>query len=135
MKRLAAVSVALLTLLVSAACSQAEAASSEVRIDIHHSRFQPKEVIVRAGEPVTFTITNNDPIEHEWIVGPADVHARHRTGTEPYHDQVPTEVTVPAYTTKQTTITFDRPGEYLYVCHLPGHEQYGMRGTVRVVGG
>jgi uncharacterized cupredoxin-like copper-binding protein len=31
-----------------------------------------------------------------------------------------------------TTITFDAPGEYAFICHLPGHEAYGMAGTVRV---
>ena len=134
MKRLVAATLALACLVVAAACTDATAASSEVRIGIGHSRFDTKEVTVRVGEPIAFTIANNDPIEHEWIVGTAEVHARHRTGTEPYHDQMATEVTVPAYTTKQTTITFDRPGEYLYICHLPGHEKYGMRGTVVVVG-
>ena len=86
-----------------------------------------------AGVPVTFTLRNDDPIEHEWIVGTEDVHERHRTGTEPYHDQVPTEVTIPALSTRTTTVTFDEPGDYAYICHLPGHEAYGMRGTVQVV--
>ncbi len=39
---------------------------------------------------------NTDPIDHEWIVGDAAVHARHRTGTEPVHGARPTEVTIPA---------------------------------------
>lgn len=54
--------------------------------------------------------------------------ARHRTGTEPYHDQVPTEAAIDA---RETTIVFDEPGEYQYICHLPGHEAYGMVGTLR----
>ena len=58
-------------------------------------------------------------------------HARHRT--EPYHDAVPTEVTVRAYSAKMTTMTFDKPGDYLYICHLSGHEEYGMKGVVHVV--
>jgi uncharacterized cupredoxin-like copper-binding protein len=87
---------------------------------------------VRAGEPITFKLKNDDPIEHEWIVGDAGVHQRHRDGTEPYHDTVPTEVTLPALSTKTTTVTFETPGEYQYVCHLPGHEAYGMGGVLRV---
>ena len=106
---------------------------TEVEIDIRHSHFVQGEVTVLAGVPITFTLQNDDPMEHEWIVGTAEVHQRHRTGTEPYHDQVPTEVTLPTFSTKRTTVTFDKPGEYLYICHLPGHEEYGMRGTVRVV--
>ena len=92
-----------------------------------------KEITARAGEPVTITLRNDDPIEHEWIVGTADVHARHRTGTEPYHDSMPTEVTIPALSSRTTTVTFDKPGEYAYICHLPGHEAYGMVGTIHVL--
>ena len=34
---------------------------------------------------------------------------------------------------KTTTVVFDAPGEYLYICHLPGHEAYGMVGVLRVM--
>jgi uncharacterized cupredoxin-like copper-binding protein len=107
--------------------------SSERTIVIHHSRFAPGTITVRAGTPVAFTLRNDDPIEHEWIVGTDEVHQRHRLGTEPVHDQVPTEMTVPALTTRLTVVTFDRPGDYAFICHLPGHEAYGMKGTVRVL--
>jgi len=102
-------------------------------IEIHFSRFEPGLVTVRAGQPVSFELQNGDPIEHEWIVGDELTHRGHRLGTEPYHDEVPTEVTVPAFETRTTVITFDEPGEYAFICHLPGHEAYGMRGVVRVV--
>ncbi len=117
-----------------AACGQASASSESAEIAIRHSRFDLAEVTVRAGVPVTFTLRNTDPIEHEWIVGEAATHDRHRTGTEPAHDTVAEEVTLPAYATRTTTVTFEEPGEYQFICHLPGHEAYGMRGTVRVVG-
>jgi uncharacterized cupredoxin-like copper-binding protein len=89
---------------------------------------------VPAGVPVTILLRNDDPIDHEWIVGDAALHERHRTGTEPVHDSRPTEVTIPAGTSRLTTITFDTPGTYLYICHLPGHEAYGMVGTLVVTG-
>jgi uncharacterized cupredoxin-like copper-binding protein len=119
--------------LVASACGGGTGASAEATIAIHFSRFVPDAVEVPTGEPVTITLRNDDPIEHEWIVGAADVHERHRTGTEPYHDEIPTEVTIPALSTRTTTLTFDDPGEYEYICHLPGHEAYGMVGTIRVV--
>ena len=101
-------------------------------IAIHFSKFVAPELTVRTGVPATFTLVNQDPIEHEWIIGDAATHARHRTGTEPYHDQLPAEVTLKPFETKTTTIVFAKPGTYTYICHLPGHEEYGMRGTVRV---
>jgi uncharacterized cupredoxin-like copper-binding protein len=49
------------------------------------------------------------------------------------HATRPTEVTVPALSTRTTTLTFAEPGDYAYICHLPGHEAYGMHGTVHVL--
>jgi uncharacterized cupredoxin-like copper-binding protein len=105
----------------------------DVAIAFHYSRFGPNIVTVPAGVPVTFTLRNEDPIEHEWIVGLSEVHERHRLGTEAVHDQLPTEVTVPALSTRTTTLTFDEPAEFSFICHLPGHEAYGMRGILRVL--
>jgi len=129
--------IALLAALASIAASDCERArppSAERTIEIAYSKFEPPFVTVPAGVPVTFVLRNDDPIEHEWIVGTDDVHARHRTGTEPYHDKVATEVTLPAFSERTTTVTFEEAGEYHYICHLPGHEGYGMTGVVRVVG-
>ena len=119
--------------LLAVACADASA-STQATVAIHYSHFTPEMITASAGEPITITLRNDDPIEHEWIVGPPDVHERHRAGTEPFHDQVPTEVTIPAFSTRVTTLTFEEPGDYLYICHLPGHEAYGMLGTLRVVG-
>ena len=101
-------------------------------IRIHYSRFGPAVIQAQAGEPLTLRLENDDPIEHEWIVGDEAVHAMHRTGTHAAHDEIPTEVTVPALSEKLTTVTFHAPGEYKFICHLPGHEAYGMIGVVRV---
>jgi uncharacterized cupredoxin-like copper-binding protein len=89
-------------------------------------------VTVPAGRSITFILRNDDPIDHEWIVGDEALHARHRTGTEPYHTSRPTEVSIDALGTRTTVVTFDKPGTYTFVCHLPGHEAYGMTGTVTV---
>jgi uncharacterized cupredoxin-like copper-binding protein len=113
-------------------CGPAASAPQRVTIVFHYSHFAPEQLAVPAGVPVTFILRNDDPIDHEWIVGPPEVHAAHRVGTEPVHEGRPTEVTVPALSTRMTTITFEAPGEYAFICHLPGHEAYGMRGILRV---
>jgi uncharacterized cupredoxin-like copper-binding protein len=102
-------------------------------IAIRYSQFVTDAITLPAGVPVTITLRNNDPIDHEWIVGPPEVHERHRSGTEPFHDEVPAEVTIPALSARMTTLTFERAGEYAFICHLPGHEAYGMVGRLRVV--
>ncbi|HET7726854.1 MAG TPA: cupredoxin domain-containing protein [Candidatus Limnocylindrales bacterium] len=128
----AALLVAAGTLAVAADPSRPVTAA---QVRIRHSQFAPDELIVPAGVPVTITIVNDDPIDHEWIVGDEALHARHRSGSEPVHDTRPTEVTLPALSTRTTTVRFAAPGEYRFVCHLPGHEGYGMTGIVRVVAG
>ena len=107
-------------------------AGAPVEVRIRNSAFAPSTVTVPAGEAVTFVLVNDDPIDHEWIVGDEGVHARHRTGTEPAHAERPTEVTVPAGEVRRTTVVFDIGGSFRFVCHLPGHEAYGMVGTVVV---
>lgn len=102
----------------------------EYTIDIRYSHFDPSELSVPVGVPVTIVLRNRDPIDHEWILGDAAVHERHRTGTEPVHAARPTEITVPAGETRRTTIVIDKAGSLQYICHLPGHEAYGMAGLL-----
>lgn len=103
-----------------------------VGIGIHHSRFDPDELVVREGTLVRFVIRNDDPIRHEFVLGPPEVHARHAAGTEALHPPVPGEVSLDPGETAETIYVFDAPGDLEYMCHLPGHAQYGMRGTVHV---
>ena len=106
-----------------------------VEITIHYSHYEPAAIRVPLGRPVTFVITNTDPIDHEWIVGDAALHQRHRAGTEPVHNVRPTEITIPALSERRTTVTFAAPGALQFICHLPGHEAYGMVGTVTITTG
>ena len=109
------------------------AGAPSLEIQVRYSRFVPAQVTVAAGVPVTFVLRNEDPIDHEWMVGDEEMHEIHRTGTEPIHGDLPTEVFVPALETRRTTVTFDEPGQLRYICHLPGHESYGMTGMLTVV--
>jgi uncharacterized cupredoxin-like copper-binding protein len=104
-----------------------------VVVDIDHSSFQPPRLRVVRGTEVRFVVNNHDPINHELIVGPPEVHARHRNGTEPHHPAVPGEVSVPPLERRVTSYTFTSPGVVEMACHLPGHYDYGMRGSIEVV--
>lgn len=119
----------------ASACAPAQAATlkTEVVIRLHYSHFGPDRIEVPANTPITFTIVNDDPIDHEWLVGDDAFHQRHRNGTEPAHDDRPDEVSVAAMGTKMTTLTF-APGTYKFICHFPRHEAYGMVGLLVVKG-
>lgn len=106
--------------------------STSIEIVIRYSHFEPAEITVPVGVPVTITLVNTDPIDHEWIVGDDAVQAFHRASAEPLHPTLPTEVVLPAGETRTTTITFESTGSLQFICHLPLHERYGMTGTVTI---
>lgn len=101
-------------------------------VTIAHSRFQPAALTVERGETVRFVIRNEDPIDHEFILGDAEVQQRHEKGTDPHRGEIPGEVSVPAAEEASTTFTFAEAGKLEFACHLPGHYVYGMRGSVLV---
>ena len=103
-----------------------------VTVSIRYSKFSISSLSVRPGTTVRFLVRNNDPIDHEFIVGDARVHALHERGTHPAHPPVPGEVSVRAGQLGETFYRFDQAGRYLFACHLPGHFAYGMRGWVDV---
>jgi uncharacterized cupredoxin-like copper-binding protein len=127
---LALAAVAILA--AAALAARGAPAPTTIEIDVHYSHFSPSAVSVPLGVPVTFILRNEDPIDHEWIVGDEAVHAFHRVSADPIHEGVPTEVSLPAGTTRTTTITFTKPARWAYICHLPGHEAYGMVGWVTI---
>jgi len=130
--------VAALPIVVVGAAAAASGSGTEnspttVEITMRYSHFEPASVVVPAGVPITFVLRNDDPIDHEWIVATPEVHARHRTSTELVHGDLSTEIPVDAGTVRATTVTFDEPGTLAFICHLPGHEAYGMTGSVTIV--
>ena len=104
-----------------------------VELDVEHSLFRPEKLRVVTGTRVRFVVDNADPIRHELIVGPPAVHERHASGTHAAHGSIPGEVSVGANEKAITTYRFDRPGEVEFACHLPGHYEHGMHGTIEVV--
>ncbi len=121
-------------LLAVAAITGCSSEPETVTITIHYSAFEPADLTVPRGVPVTLILVNEDPIDHEWLIGAEGFHEAHRSGTHASHGGVPTEVTVPALETASTTLTFDEAGKLDYICHLPGHESYGKVGTLTVSG-
>lgn len=104
-----------------------------IAVAIHYSHFSPALVSIPAGTTVRFVIRNTDPIDHEFIVGDPALQHQEEVGTDTVHDgDVPGRVSVPAGTTRSTTVVIPRAGPLLFACHLPGHYAYGMYGTIRI---
>jgi uncharacterized cupredoxin-like copper-binding protein len=132
LQRWSAAAVLLVLLAGLAAGCGTDTSPRRVEIHIHYSHFDPGELTVPHGVAITFVLINEDPIDHEWMIGDAALHERHRLGTEAHHGARPNEVSIAAFTTVETTLTFKTPGTLQYICHLPGHEAYGMVGTLTI---
>lgn len=104
-----------------------------VEVGIHHSRFDIGELRVQEGTLVQFVVSNDDPIDHELVIGDAELHRRHANGSERRHPPVPGEVSIAPGDTATTFYEFTEAGTVTYACHLPGHIAYGMAGTIEVV--
>lgn len=90
--------------------------------------FDPATVRVAAGETVTFRVTNVGRLEHEFVLAPREQQGRHgHTGM-----QEPNAVLLDPGKSQSITWTFAGPGQVLYGCHLPGHYEAGMFGTIDV---
>jgi uncharacterized cupredoxin-like copper-binding protein len=125
---------AIASLLLLGACDMA-GASTDVRtitVEIEHSAFVPIELNIEAGERIRFVVINNDPIDHEFIVGDERIQLIHEKGTESHHGARDGEISVPAFETRETSYTFGAAGRLLYGCHLPLHYRYGMRGEITI---
>lgn len=121
-----------LSLLAGACASEPASSHRTIEIDIEHSAFIPDRIEVEEGDTVTFVVRNSDPIDHEFILGDEEVQQIHEEGTEKHHGARPGEISIPAGKTRETTYTFDEPGELIYGCHIFAHYDYGMRGAVEV---
>jgi plastocyanin len=88
--------------------------------------FSPSTVAVARGETVTFVVTTAGPTTHEFMVGPADAVAADRAGT-------PEAADIAMMQTKSVTYTFDGPGPFAFACHVDGHYEAGMQGTIVLV--
>ncbi len=129
--RLARSTVLVAAILLLGGCTGAKADEART-IRIEHSRFVTGSIEVEAGETVTFVVVNDDPIDHELIIGGEDVQGLHETGSETHHGDKPGEISVPARSSAETTFTFGAPGRIFFGCHLPGHYAYGMKGVITV---
>jgi uncharacterized cupredoxin-like copper-binding protein len=100
--------------------------------------WDPASVTVQAGEPVTFTVTNDGELQHEFVLGTEHVQEAHEmAATEGMeHGEAGEEalavVELSPGETEEVTVTLEEPGEVLYGCHEPGHYDGGMIGAVTV---
>lgn len=97
--------------------------------------YDPASVEVEAGETVRFVVTNDGEVEHEFVVG--DMEMQEMAEDQAMegmhgHTEAMASVALDPGETAETTLTFDEPGELFFACHVAGHYEGGMVGTISV---
>ncbi|KQS32982.1 PVC-type heme-binding CxxCH protein [Dyadobacter sp. Leaf189] len=114
----------------------------------HEMKFDKKAFTVKAGQKVTIQFTNPDFMQHNLLVttpgslekvgAAADLLARESNAIAlNYVPKIPevlhaTELVSPEGNATLVFIAPDKPGEYPYLCTVPGHWRI-MNGTMKVV--
>jgi len=115
--------------------ASAGAAAQKVEVTLTDAlKIEPAEMTVKAGEPVTFVVTNTGAIEHEFYLGDEAMQAEQEAAMqagEMMHDTAD-GVSVGPGETMELTYTFDEAGQTLAGCHVAGHYAGGMKATITV---
>lgn len=100
-------------------------------------KFEPADITVAAGETITFRLTNNGSVVHDFTLGDQTTQDEHEAEMSEMdgmaHDE-PNVATIPAGETAELTWTFDGEDTVLIGCHQPGHYAAGMTGQITVEG-
>ena len=145
-KRLAAV---LGIILVTGACSSkkvdigkaAEPAAATRTVEIRQldtRKFDPPTVEAKAGETITFRITNTATSLHEFFLGDKKAQEAHEQEMAAMGDaemkmsDTEARLFLEPGETKEITWNFPAKAEVPFGCHMPGHFQGGMQGVIKV---
>ncbi len=97
--------------------------------------YEPASIDVVAGETVRFVVTNEGEIDHEFVVGDIEMQEMAEEQMSEGmgdHGQAMASLELEPGDTAEATVTFDEAGELLYACHISGHYEGGMVGTITV---
>ncbi len=99
--------------------------------------FEPADITVSSGETVTFRLTNDGSVVHDFTLGDQATQDEHEAEMSEMggmaHDE-PNVATIPAGETVELTWTFGNGGTVLIGCHQTGHYAAGMTGQITVEG-
>jgi uncharacterized cupredoxin-like copper-binding protein len=110
--------------------------SRTITIDMtDEMRYFPSSLQLKVGETVRFKLVNKGKTMHELVIGTGPDLQEHAALMKKFPDmehEEPYMAHVKPGTTGEIVWQFNRPGEFKYVCLLPGHFEAGMVGTAYV---
>ena len=110
-----------------------EAADRTVAVSAVDSlKFDPPTIDVQAGETVTFVVTNDGETDHEFVIGDDIYQDWHAAQMSEMDHNEGNGVFLEPGDTGEVTWTFADAGELIYACHVNGHFDSGMYGSIQV---
>ncbi|MFQ5948431.1 MAG: plastocyanin/azurin family copper-binding protein [Acidimicrobiia bacterium] len=104
---------------------------TERTVVLEEFSFRPDLLSVGAGEEVTFTLTNEGRVAHNWVLLAVGVAATRSDDVE-RDDILFEEFTNPGGTIEVPFTAPTEPGSYRIVCTISGHLEAGMEGELLV---
>ncbi|MCS7236610.1 MAG: cupredoxin domain-containing protein [Armatimonadota bacterium] len=98
------------------AVALAGTAPAVVKVTAKEFAFEPRELKVKAGQPVKLVLENKGVIEHDIVLEKLGVKT----------------AVIPPGKSVEVTFTPKAKGRYPVVCSVPGHKEAGMTGTLVV---
>ena len=118
----------------AAAGSQADRTVKVTALD--ELEFDPASISVKAGETINFVVTNEGKAPHEFVIGDRDYQEETEETMEDGGghggEDLGNVVELEPGATEEIAWTFSEPGEVLFACHVEGHYEAGMVGSVTV---
>jgi uncharacterized cupredoxin-like copper-binding protein len=93
--------------------------AEKISIKAGDFHFEPKEIRVKSGEPVSISVENIGAAKHNITI--LDTQGKKMVGKD-----------VPTKTTVTLEVTFPKPGAYGFYCDIGGHRKAGMEGRFEV---
>jgi uncharacterized cupredoxin-like copper-binding protein len=94
-----------------------------VEVSMTEFAFTPASVAVEVGEPVTFIVTNDGVVPHEFEVTSPEGREGH--GHDDHGEASTLKLVLDPGETGELTVTFDGEQDEI-VCLIPGHYEAGM---------
>lgn len=99
--------------------------------------FLPDKIKVKAGEKLTITLDNIGKNEHDFEIINFEASNIETKSSQHHHKKENNQIHIHSLPGEKQAISFIplTPGEYKYVCTIPGHAESGMIGSIEVTSG